>query len=136
MFVGGKFLEVDGDEDLFSFGVNVADVDTALVCEENPVALRMGSQLLSIGAQSDASYISDRVDVDVVLRIGRVRNERLDKELSQRPDGGLNLDFLASSSLDPRPCLGPCLVQGQQTALASSLDQLVWFGDQFHAGSK
>jgi hypothetical protein len=38
-FVGGEFLQVDGDEDLHSFGINVADIDTALVCEENPIAL-------------------------------------------------------------------------------------------------
>ena len=39
LFVGGELLQVDGDEDLHSFGVNIADIDTALVCEENPIAL-------------------------------------------------------------------------------------------------
>jgi hypothetical protein len=43
LLVRGEFLEVDGDKDLFSFGINIADVDTAFVCEENPVALRVMS---------------------------------------------------------------------------------------------
>ena len=81
-------------------------------------------------------YISDRVDVDVVFGIGGVGNERFDEELSQCAENGLDLDFLASSSFDPRSCLWPGLVQGQQTTLASSLDQLIWFGDQFHARSQ
>lgn len=37
--VRGVLLEVDGDEDLFGFGVDIADVDAALVGEEDPVAL-------------------------------------------------------------------------------------------------
>lgn len=43
LVVGGEFLEVDGYKNLFSFGVNITNVDTAFVCEENPVALRVMS---------------------------------------------------------------------------------------------
>jgi hypothetical protein len=37
--VGRILGQVDGDEELLCFGINVTDVDTALVCEEDPVAL-------------------------------------------------------------------------------------------------
>jgi len=39
LFVGGIVGEVDGDEELLSLCIDVADIDTSLVCEEYPVAL-------------------------------------------------------------------------------------------------
>ena len=38
--VGGVLLEVDGDEKLLSLLVDIADIDTTLVGEENPVTLK------------------------------------------------------------------------------------------------
>lgn len=39
LLVAGILLEVHGDEELLSLSVNIADLDTTLVVEENPVAL-------------------------------------------------------------------------------------------------
>lgn len=39
LLVGRVLLEVDGDEQLLSLLVDVADIDTALVGEEDPVTL-------------------------------------------------------------------------------------------------
>jgi hypothetical protein len=38
-FVGGVLREVNGDENLLGFGVDITNIDTSLVCEENPVTL-------------------------------------------------------------------------------------------------
>ena len=37
--VGGVVFEVDRDEQLLGLGIDIADVDTALVSEEDPVTL-------------------------------------------------------------------------------------------------
>jgi len=39
LVVGRVLREVDGDEQLLSLSIDITDVDTTLVCEENPVAL-------------------------------------------------------------------------------------------------
>jgi hypothetical protein len=39
LLVGGVVLEVHGDEQLLSLGVNITDVDTTLVGKEDPVTL-------------------------------------------------------------------------------------------------
>ena len=39
LLVGGVVLEVDGDEQLLSLGVDITNVDTTLVGEEDPVTL-------------------------------------------------------------------------------------------------
>ena len=31
--------KVDGDEDLLGFGIDIANIDTSLVCKEDPVTL-------------------------------------------------------------------------------------------------
>ena len=38
--VGGILLEVDGNEELLSLLVDIADIDTTLVGEEDPVTLK------------------------------------------------------------------------------------------------
>jgi hypothetical protein len=38
-FVGRVLAEVDGDEELLGFGVDVSYVDTTFVVEQNPVTL-------------------------------------------------------------------------------------------------
>lgn len=40
LLVAGVLLEVDGDQKLLSLSVNITDLDTTLVVEENPVALK------------------------------------------------------------------------------------------------
>jgi hypothetical protein len=40
LLVGGEQLEVDGDEELLSLLVDIANIDTALVGEEDPVTLK------------------------------------------------------------------------------------------------
>jgi hypothetical protein len=41
LLVAGVLLEVDGDQELLSLCVNITDLDTTLVVEENPVALNL-----------------------------------------------------------------------------------------------
>jgi hypothetical protein len=40
LLVGGVFSEVDGNQDLLSLGIDIANIDTTLVCEQDPVALK------------------------------------------------------------------------------------------------
>jgi hypothetical protein len=79
------------------------------------------------------TYIADRVDVDVVLGILRVRDKGFNKELSQNTRSVLNLLLLAGTLSNP--CLGLCpgLVESQKTTLASALDELVWLCDELGA---
>jgi hypothetical protein len=76
------------------------------------------------------------VDVDVVFGLLGVGDEGLDEELTKDTSDGLNLDILAGTSLNPLASLGPGLVQSEETALTTSLDQLVGFGDELGAGSQ
>lgn len=62
-----------------------------------------------------------------------MRDKWLDQELSKGADDVLDLLFLAGSCSDPGSGFRPGLVQGQKTALSSSLDQLIWFGNEFGA---
>lgn len=39
LLVGGVLSEVDGNQELLSLGVNITDINTTLVGEEDPVAL-------------------------------------------------------------------------------------------------
>lgn len=79
------------------------------------------------------TYITDGVDVDIVLGVLGVRNERLDKEVSQDTSSVLNLLFLASSLCNPGLGFGPRLVQRQKTTLASALDELIGLCDELGA---
>lgn len=38
--VGGIFAEVDGNEELLSLLINITNIDTTLVGEEDPIALK------------------------------------------------------------------------------------------------
>lgn len=40
LLVAGVLLEVHGDQELLSLSVNITNLDTTLVVEENPVALK------------------------------------------------------------------------------------------------
>jgi hypothetical protein len=46
LLVAGVLLEVDGDQELLSLSVDITDLDTTLVVEENPVALNLKLALL------------------------------------------------------------------------------------------
>jgi hypothetical protein len=81
-----------------------------------------------------ATYLTNAHDVDVVLSVLRVGNERLDEELTKNTDDVLNLLGLRGTLSNPSPGLGPGLVEGQETALASPLDQLVGLRDELGAG--
>ena len=39
LLIGGVLLQIDGDEELLSLSIDITDVNTTLVGEENPVAL-------------------------------------------------------------------------------------------------
>jgi len=77
------------------------------------------------------AHLSDGVNVDVVLSICRMRYEGFHKEIPQVTSNSLDLLLLASSCLYPSSSFRPGLVKAKQTTLASSLDQLIWFGDEF-----
>ena len=76
------------------------------------------------------------MNVDVVFSVLGVGDKRLDQELTKDTSDSLNLDILGSTSLNPFPGLSPSLVQAEKTALASTLDQLVWFGDKLGPGGQ
>ena len=44
LLVGGVLLEVDGDQKLLSLSIDITDIDTTLVGEEDPVTLLMRCQ--------------------------------------------------------------------------------------------
>ena len=44
LVVGGKVCQVDGDQDPLGLGVDVTDIDTPFVREEQPVSLSSGSE--------------------------------------------------------------------------------------------
>lgn len=76
------------------------------------------------------------MDVNVVLGLLGVRHERLNQELTQDTGDGLNLDVLGGAGLNPLAGLRPGLVQGEKTALASALDQLIGLRDELGAGGQ
>jgi len=76
------------------------------------------------------TYLSHRVDVDVVLCVLGVRHEWLDEEVPKDTIDGFDPLGLASPRLHPLTSLSPRLVQSQQAALASPLDQLVWLRNE------
>lgn len=61
-------------------------------------------------------------------------HKRFHEELSQETSDGLNFLLFAGSSCNPCFGLRPGLVQSEKPALASSLDQLIWFGHELQAG--
>jgi hypothetical protein len=64
---------IDGNVELESFGIDITNVYTTFVREEDRVAF------------------AGRVDADVILRVGRVREERLNNEVVEGAGDGLNL---------------------------------------------
>lgn len=79
------------------------------------------------------AYLANRVDVDVILRVSRVRNERLDQELAKNTVYYLDALILSSLARNPLLRFGPGLVEGQETALATTLDQLIWLRNELGA---
>lgn len=79
-------LLVDGDEELESLGVDIANFDTTFVSEEDVVAFACG------------------VDANVELRIGRMRKERLDDEVVDSSSDSLNLNIQRSANDRRRWC--------------------------------
>lgn len=73
-----------GDENVKgeSLGVNITDVNTTLMGEEDAVALTLG------------------VNTDVIFGVGGVRKEGFDNEVVQGASNGLDLKFLRNIS-DP-----------------------------------
>jgi hypothetical protein len=52
LLIGRVLREVDGDEELLSLLIDVTNIDTTFVSEEDPVALLIMLALLSQGAQN------------------------------------------------------------------------------------
>lgn len=79
------------------------------------------------------TYIADRVDVDVVLGILGVRHKGLDEKVTEDTSGVLNLLLLGGTLGDPGLGVGPGLVEGEEAALATALDELVGLCDKLGA---
>ena len=60
----------------------------------------------------------------------------LDQELPQDTVDSLDTLLLSGPRLDPLPRLGPRLVQREQAALASPLDELIWLCDELGTGGQ
>lgn len=86
-----------------------------------------------VGVIDCATHISDGVDVDVVLGLLRMGHKGFNEKLPQETGDRLNFLLLARSGCDPGFGLRPGLVEGEETALASSLDQLIWLGHQLQS---
>lgn len=71
---------VDSNLENESLGIDVTNVNTTLVREEDAITLAL------------------RVDADIVFGVGRVRKERFDDEVVQGTSDGLNLVSRASES--------------------------------------
>lgn len=63
-----------------------------------------------------------------------MRHKWLDQELSQDTINGLDAYRLAGTLLDPLSGFRPCFVQSKETALASTLDQLIRLCDKLGTG--
>jgi hypothetical protein len=102
----------DGEEELERLGVDIADVDTALVGEVDPVT------------------VTERVDADIVLGVLGVGEEGLDDEGLESTSGGLDLDGLAGALGDPVAGGLPVLANGEEAGLAAALNELVGLADE------
>lgn len=63
-------------------------------------------------------------------------NHRLNQEVTKDTNDVLNLNVLASAGLNPLTGLGPSLVQSKQTALTTTLDQLIGLSNELSTGSE
>ena len=63
-----------------------------------------------------------------------MRHKRLNQEISKDALNVLNLLRLPGSLSNPSPRLRPGLVQSEQTALASALDELIRLRDELDTG--
>jgi hypothetical protein len=82
------------------------------------------------------AYLTDGVDVNVVFSLLGVRNEGLNQELTEDTSDGLNLDILGGTCLNPLTGLSPGLVEGEQTALTPTLDQLIGLRNELGTGGE
>ena len=71
------------------------------------------------------AYLSHRVDVDVILRLLRMRHEGLHEEIPQHALDVLHLLCLVRPRLNPLLRFWPCGIELEETGLASPLDELV-----------
>lgn len=77
-----------------------------------------------------STYLTNAHDVDVVLGVLGVGNERLDEELAQDASDVLDLLLLGGALGDPGLGLSPGLVEGEEAALATALDELIGLRDE------
>lgn len=83
-----------------------------------------------------ATNLTDGVDVDVVLGLLGVGNERLNEESPQVTLNVLDLLNLVRARSNPLLRLLPGSVKLEQTRLASSLDKLIGLCDELGTGSE
>ena len=120
-------LGADGQEELESLGVDIANLNTTLADLSVWVCDARVSGLLS---EENPVALTSRVDANVVLGLCRVGAEWLDDEGVEGTGGLLNCHGLAGALLDPSSGRLPCLVEAQETGLSSALDELVGLADK------
>mmetsp|Transcript_71915 Transcript_71915/g.155306 ORF Transcript_71915/g.155306 Transcript_71915/m.155306 type:complete len:858 (-) Transcript_71915:25-2598(-) len=105
-------INVSGDRIVLGLGIDIADVNTTLMVEEDLVLVARG------------------VDADVVLLLLRVRHHRLDEEVRELARDALDLLLLAHAVHDPGLRLIVVLVDGDEAGLAAALDELIGLGHE------
>lgn len=82
------------------------------------------------------TYLTDGVNADVRLSFLSVGNHRLNEEVAEDTNDVLDLNVLASAGLNPLTGLSPSLVEGKQTALTTTLDQLIGLRNKLSTGGE
>ena len=77
------------------------------------------------------THLSHAVNVDIILRLLRMRHKRLHQKIPQHTLHMLHLLHLVRSCLNPFSRFRPSGIELQQAGLASPLDQLIWLCDEF-----
>lgn len=118
------------DEELEGFSIDITDFDTTFVGEEDVVALSNG------------------VDANIELGIGRMRKERFNDKGVECSRGAFNLNAglimwstleffvmyllsFTSAFCNPLLCFWPSLVKSEKSGLASTFNKLIWFSNEF-----
>jgi hypothetical protein len=55
LLVRGVLGKVDGNENLLGFGIDITNIDTSLVCEEDPITLK-GEDMVSTWYDMDGQF--------------------------------------------------------------------------------
>jgi hypothetical protein len=77
LLIRGIFRKVDWDEDLLGFGIDITNIDTAFVREQNPVTLRRENKV-STWHVKDKRFIGGRIEDGVEQKTGPARDGQME----------------------------------------------------------